>query len=230
MSIHVLIVEENGVARNFLRRVVEESFCDELCIVECSSITGMTAYLPGSAPMGVELDPIHPESGNTPNKQSFDLVLWDLELPQSSIYLSAWSHLPTLLVVTTLYADDEHLFPALQAGAQGYLLKEDRFEVAVEELQRIAQGTPALSPGIARRLLLHFGGIKGRGVTDITPIGFAMLISKRLSPREEEALTYISRGFTVKEVASLMGIKGVTVNEYICAIYNKLQTERSEQN
>ena len=109
MSIHVLIVEDNGVARSFLRRVAEESFCDELCIVECSSITGAKAYLPGQAQLRVELDPALQESENKPTKHSFDLVLWDLELPQSSIYLSAWSHLPTLLVVTTLYADDEHL-------------------------------------------------------------------------------------------------------------------------
>ena len=63
---------------------------------------------------------------------------------------------PATRIVTTLYSDDEHLFPALQYGADGYLLKEDRFEVLVEELQKIVRGQPPLSPAIARRLLTHF--------------------------------------------------------------------------
>ena len=70
--------------------------------------------------------------------------------------LAELAQYPATKIVTTLYSDDDHLFPALQCGADGYLLKEDRFEVLVEELQKIVRGQPPLSPAIARRLLTHF--------------------------------------------------------------------------
>ena len=154
--------------------------------------------------------------------------------------------------VTTLYSDDDHLFPALQCGADGYLLKEDRFEVLVEELQKIVRGQPPLSPAIARRLLTHFrqgplGGAAsnsgpgplgaGGGADSQAPdSGFApaafttskpvpiekQLDHERLTPRESEVLTYLSKGFTIKEIASLMGIKWFTVNDHIKSIYKKL--------
>ena len=55
-----------------------------------------------------------------------------------------------LSVVVTIHDDDEHLFPALQAGAFGYILKEQPRELITEQLQRISQGEPPLSPSIAR--------------------------------------------------------------------------------
>ena len=88
----------------------------------------------------------------------FKLILVDLELPDGNgmDLLAELVHYPATKIVTTLYSDDDHLFPALQRGADGYLLKEDRFEVLVEELQKIVRGQPPLSPAIARRLLTHF--------------------------------------------------------------------------
>ena len=132
------------------------------------------------------------------------------------------------------YSDDDHLFPALQCGADGYLLKEDRFEVLVEELQKIVRGQPPLSPAIARRLLTHFR--HGGGDVHAPDSGFAPpsfntsrpvpiekpLDHERLTPRESEVLTYLSKGFTIKEIASLMGIKWFTVNDHIKSIYKKL--------
>jgi two-component system nitrate/nitrite response regulator NarL len=88
----------------------------------------------------------------------FRLILVDLELPDGNglELLAELAQYPATKIVTTLYSDDDHLFPALQRGADGYLLKEDRFEVLVEELQKIVRGQPPLSPAIARRLLNHF--------------------------------------------------------------------------
>ena len=88
----------------------------------------------------------------------FKLILVDLELPDGNgmELLAELTQYPATKIVTTLYSDDDHLFPALQCGADGYLLKEDRFEVLVEELQKIVRGQPPLSPAIARRLLTHF--------------------------------------------------------------------------
>jgi DNA-binding NarL/FixJ family response regulator len=151
--------------------------------------------------------------------------------------LAELSQYPATKIVTTLYSDDDHLFPALQCGADGYLLKEDRFEVLVEELQKIVRGQPPLSPAIARRLLTHFRGGPSALAGDSGPAplmsGFqssrpmpmgrgAPLDHERLTPRESEVLTYLSKGFTIKEIANLMGIKWFTVNDHIKSIYKKL--------
>jgi DNA-binding NarL/FixJ family response regulator len=228
MTIRVLIVEDNPVARGFLGRVVRESFSDVGPVAEAGDLETARKLVAGSAP------------------EPFRLFLLDLELPDGNgIELLAdlaqypRPETPATKIVTTLYSDDEHLFPALQRGADGYLLKEDRFEVLVEELQKIVRGQPPLSPAIARRLLAHFrgdgaptdpgalstGGFTASGfATSSRPqaLGGGVPEHERLTPRESEVLTYLSKGFTIKEIASLMGIKWFTVNDHIKSIYKKL--------
>lgn len=226
MSVKVLILEDNPVARSFLCKVVRESFSDALQIVEAADLE--------SARREIQVHGMDPLNG-------VKLMLVDLELPDGNgmDLLSELIGTPPLKVVTTLYSDDDHLFPALQCGADGYLLKEDRFEVLVEELQRIVRGQPPLSPAIARRLLGHFrpasseagaGGLTsnfgglGSSAANSRPVPLDPTHGEttRLSPRENEVLTYLSKGFTIKEIANLMGIKWYTVNDHIKSIYKKL--------
>lgn len=222
MAVKVLIVEDNPVARSFLCRVVRESFSDAIVITETQDLESARREI---GPLDPAVEPADP----------FKLILVDLELPDGNgmELLAELVKYPATKIVTTLYSDDDHLFPALQCGADGYLLKEDRFEVLVEELQKIVRGQPPLSPAIARRLLTHFR----QGGTDSSPMplntGFqssrpmpigrgAPLDHERLTPRESEVLTYLSKGFTIKEIANLMGIKWFTVNDHIKSIYKKL--------
>ena len=229
MAVKVLIVEDNPVARSFLCRVVRESFSDIIAITEAGDLESARKQinLTGGAQGMHGVDP-------------FKLMLVDLELPDGNgmELLAELTQYPATKIVTTLYSDDDHLFPALQCGADGYLLKEDRFEVLVEELQKIVRGQPPLSPAIARRLLTHFrpGGRADRPAPDsgfstspdmLTTTSAPVPIGKvpdheRLTPRESEVLTYLSKGFTIKEIASLMGIKWFTVNDHIKSIYKKL--------
>jgi two-component system nitrate/nitrite response regulator NarL len=221
MSVKVLILEDNPVARGFLCRVVRESFSDVSSIVEAGDLEAARRTL-GHVAGGRAL----------PHADPFQLILVDLELPDGSglEMLTELASYPATRIVTTLYSDDEHLFPALQCGADGYLLKEDRFEVLVEELQKIVRGQPPLSPAIARRLLTHFrtgdGAAMGHGLNAAhaapAPVAPPPLDHERLTPRESEVLTYLSKGFTIKEIASLMGIKWFTVNDHIKSIYKKL--------
>jgi len=229
MAVKVLIVEDNPVARSFLCRVVRESFSDALEITEAGDLEGARRSVSKNASLGAD--------------GGFKLVLVDLELPDGNgmEFLTELAGMPAVKIVTTLYSDDDHLFPALQCGADGYLLKEDRFEVLVEELQRIVRGQPPLSPAIARRLLSHFrpGSTGDSGPMGLNS-GFGPLTFnapppnsrsvaldpppewERLTPRENEVLTYLSKGFTIKEIANLMGIKWFTVNDHIKSIYKKL--------
>jgi two-component system nitrate/nitrite response regulator NarL len=236
MAIKVLILEDNPVARSFLCRVVRESFSDPIVITEAGDLEAARRHI-GSLAAG------------TPAAEPFKLILVDLELPDGNgmELLAELPHYPATKIVTTLYSDDDHLFPALQCGADGYLLKEDRFEVLVEELQKIVRGQPPLSPAIARRLLTHFrhgvappastGDAAGRlGVAEPdwqqSPQSLTSrqppqapgkpFEHERLTPRESEVLTYLSKGFTIKEIANLMGIKWFTVNDHIKSIYKKL--------
>lgn len=231
MSVKVLILEDNPVARDFLSRVLRESFSDPISITEAGDLETARAQIALTGPQGLH--------GADP----FKLMLLDLELPDGNglELLAELNQYPATKVVTTLYSDDDHLFPALQCGADGYLLKEDRFEVLVEELRKIVLGQPPLSPAIARRLLTHFR--LGGAAEGTAPLAAASLsapphatpsqgkapvpIEKQmdlphLTPREIEVLTYLSKGFTIKEIANLMGIKWFTVNDHIKSIYRKL--------
>lgn len=225
MTVKVLILEDNPVARSFLSRVVRESFSDVSSITEAGDLEAARRLL-GYPPGGLAVA----------DQAPYQLILVDLELPDGSgmELLKELAAYPATRIVTTLYSDDEHLFPALQCGADGYLLKEDRFEVLVEELQKIVRGQPPLSPAIARRLLTHFrtgeGASFGQGNGHATATALhqpahavaAPLDHERLTPRESEVLTYLSKGFTIKEIAALMGIKWFTVNDHIKSIYKKL--------
>lgn len=206
MTVKVLIIEDNPVARSFLCRVVRESFSDAMEITEVGDLENarrQVAKIDGSAPDG-----------------GFKLVLVDLELPDGNgmEFLTELAGSTAIKIVTTLYSDDDHLFPALQCGADGYLLKEDRFEVLVEELQRIVRGQPPLSPSMARRMQ---GFLRAQNL----PEGDA----RALTPRESEVLLQISKGFTVKEIARLMGMKGQMVNEHIRGAYRKLALASTPQ-
>ena len=204
MPIRVLIVEDNAVARGFLARVVRESFSDELSFVEAAGIEA------ASAALDLQGD----------GTEAFRLILCDLEQPDQAglTLLARLAGYPAIRIATTLHSDDDHLFPALQCGASGYLLKEDRFEVLVEELQRIVRGQPPLSPSMARRMQSF---LRAQNL----PEGDA----RALTPHESEVLLQISKGFTVKEIARLMGMKGQMVNEHIRGAYRKLALASAPQ-
>jgi len=229
MTVKVLILEDNPVARDFLSRVLRESFSDPISITEAGDLETARAQIALTGPQGLH--------GADP----FKLMLVDLELPDGNglELLAELTQYPATKVVTTLYSDDDHLFPALQCGADGYLLKEDRFDVLVEELRKIVLGQPPLSPAIARRLLTHFR--HGSAAESAAPAPMTSSFSSaqvsggqrpvpiekpvdlpHLTPREIEVLTYLSKGFTIKEIANLMGIKWFTVNDHIKSIYRKL--------
>ena len=109
--------------------------------------------------------------------------------------------------MATVFDDDAHLFPALRAGAQGYLLKDQPPAAIAAALAGIAQGQPPLSPSIARRLLRHF-----QPVQEEPP----------LRPREVDVLRLTAKGLTLAEVAEALQLSRHTVSGYLKDIYRKL--------
>jgi DNA-binding NarL/FixJ family response regulator len=88
------------------------------------------------------------------------LALVDLGLPDGTgidlVRAISAAQRDTVTVVTTVFGDDQHLFAALRARAQGYVLKDESRDQLGAMLRDIVSGQPPLSPAIARRLLAHF--------------------------------------------------------------------------
>ncbi len=144
------------------------------------------------------------------------LALIDLGLPDGSgvRLIEQLQPLGCLCVVATVFDDDAHLFPALHAGAQGYVLKDQTPEALAAMLAGIAAGQPPLSPSIARRLLRHFAPPVS------APAPAAM--ETTLTARETEVLRLIAKGLSVGEAADLLGLSRHTVAGYLKDIYRKL--------
>ena len=151
----------------------------------------------------------------------FDLALVDLGLPDGSgvdVVTKLRDVQPeTQSVVVTIHDDDEHLFPALQAGAFGYILKEQPRELITEQLQRISQGEPPLSPSIARRVMAHFTSAKSRPQASLNA-----LPTVSLTERESEVLLRVAKGYTLPEIGVQLGLSRHTIADYVKQIYRKL--------
>lgn len=144
-----------------------------------------------------------------------DVALIDLGLPDGS-GLDVLSHMrktrpDALCVITTVLGDDANIVAALSLGAHGYLLKEQPADRIARQLSQLADGIPALSPSIARRIMEHF-----------RRTGPAANEENELTQREREVLALISRGLRNADVARQLGMADGTVSTHIKSIYRKL--------
>ena len=147
-----------------------------------------------------------------------DLALVDWSLPDGTArdLIATLARQGTLVVVATIHDDDNHVFPALQAGACGYVLKSQPRAVVESQLRRIEQGEPPLSPSIAMRVLQHFRHHEQTQPTEVTDDGI------RLTEREVDILRLIGKGYKAAEIARLLSITLNTVNTYVRDVYRKL--------
>ena len=152
----------------------------------------------------------------------FDLALIDLGLPDGSgvdVVTKLRDVQPDAQsVVVTIHDDDEHLFPALQAGAFGYILKEQARELITEQLQRISQGEPPLSPSIARRVMAYFSA-KAKPSQQSSANAMPVV---NLTDRESEVLLRVAKGYTLPEIGVQLGLSRHTIADYVKQIYRKL--------
>lgn len=152
--------------------------------------------------------------------ERFDVALVDLGLPDGSgvdvVAALRESQPEAQSVVVTIHDDDDHLFPALQAGAFGYLLKEQPREHFVEQLQRISLGEPPLSPSIARRVIAYFAKMQKPQERPQN------LPHVSLTDRENEVLLWVAKGFTLPEIGVQLNLSRHTIADYVKQIYRKL--------
>nr|WP_245281229.1 response regulator transcription factor [Methylobacterium sp. ZNC0032] len=197
-----LVVEDRPDTRRWLAAMLKTAF-PEIAVREASSLSAARICLGEMR-------------GQHGSGKPDDIALVDIGLPDGSgidlIREIVASH-PTLSpIVTTIYDDDQHLYEAIAAGAQGYLLKDQHEETMVRYLHRIDMGEPPLSPSVAQRIMAHFARRPPEPVAD--PVA--------LTPREQEVLALIGKGLRIPEAARVLGLTAHTVAGYVKSIYRKL--------
>ncbi len=145
-------------------------------------------------------------------QRHFDLVIVDIGLPDGDgtdfVREVAQTFTDSYIVIYTIYDDERHVFNALRAGANGYLVKEYSQRELTEMLRGILNGQPPLSPAIAQHILDSFH-IPQQGNIDLTS-------------RESEVLTLLAKGYNRKEIAEMLKLTINTISWYIKQIYQKL--------
>jgi two-component system, NarL family, response regulator LiaR len=198
-EIRVLIADDHAVVRQGLRTFLE--------LQEDIEVVGDAAD--GEAALaGVErFEP--------------DVVLMDLVMPGVG-GVEAIRRLRTLrpetrVLVLTSFLDDEKLFPAVRAGAAGYLLKDVDPSELVRAIRTVADGEALLHPAVAARLMEEFSDTE-RPVAE-----------EALTAREREVLLLIARGLPNKQIALELGIAEKTVKTHVSSILSKLGlTDRTQ--
>lgn len=190
------------------RGLVVEDFPDAALWLKetlCASFPGIAVDVAGTLAAGRELlRTARPE-----------IALIDLVLPDGSgiqLVAEARSRAPAIpVIVTTVYDDDDHIFPALRAGACGYLLKEESRDNLVRQIQAVIRGELPLSPAVARQVMRYFtGGKTGQEHVET------------LTAKEREVLKCIASGLTLDEVARRLAVSRNTVHTHVKRVYDKL--------
>ncbi|WP_211315737.1 response regulator [Isoalcanivorax indicus] len=151
-----------------------------------------------------------------------EVVLVDLGLPDASgitvIREARRRHPECDIMVISIFGDQRNVLASIEAGATGYLLKDDTDEDYVARIQELRAGGSPITPIIARQLLrkLQPAPSSAVGVTD--PAAPSLL-----SPRESEVLNLLARGFAYQEIALLLGVSPHTIGTYVKRLYEKLQ-------
>jgi NarL family two-component system response regulator LiaR len=123
------------------------------------------------------------------------------------------------IVVLTSYHQDEHIFPALRAGAISYILKDIKMEELATAIERAARGEATLHPRVASRLILEMHGAPKEKVNPFT----------ELTERELEVLKLIASGMTNSKIAEILIISPNTVKGHVSNVLSKLHlADRTE--
>jgi DNA-binding NarL/FixJ family response regulator len=192
-SIRVLVVEDNAKVRNALAALLDGS-PGFTCAGACESAEAALRRIPTAKP---------------------DLILVDLELPGQSgteLLRICRSRFPGVeLLVLTVHDEADWVFPALAAGASGYVIKGTAPAKLLEAISEVRAGGSFMSGCVARRVLRSFQ-------LDPAPRPGAA----SLSPRELDVLARLARGLKHAEIAAELGISRRTVNTHLYHIYEKL--------
>lgn len=179
-------------------------------------IVMLLGLLPGIEVVGAAAD--GEEAVRLVGEVAPDVALMDLRMPrcdgvEATRRIRA-EYPGTQVVVLTTFADDESLFPALAAGARGYLTKDADGDEIVRAVHSVLSGDAGLSPGIQRRLLERLTETETRKTAPAAaPDG--------LTARETEVLVLIAEGLSNGEIARRLHVSTATVKTHINNLFAK---------
>ena len=192
MPLKVAVVEDNARTRKGLAQLLE-SDPGIKCVAACESADEAVRVIPECRPQ---------------------VVLMDINLPgMSGIQCTAVlkAQLPmTQVLMLTAYSDNDYVFEALKAGASGYLLKSIAPEDLLDSIRQVMAGGAPMNGMIARQVIEVFRKPAG-GSTEAL-----------LTPRENEILGLLARGYSNKEIAARLDLGTGTVSVHLEHIYAKL--------
>lgn len=176
----------------------------------------------------------HREGLEALERQQPDVLLVDLGLPDGDgtdlIHDVFQRGYDTDVMVITVFGDEKHVIRAIEAGATGYILKDGSNSYIAQSILQLKEGGSPISAPIARYLLNRFRGSEQEKQTEIdSKTGRKNLDLPRLTKREKEVLSQLSRGFNFIEIAKNLDISPHTVTSHVKHIYRKLAVcSRSE--
>lgn len=193
--ITVLLVDDHKVVRQGVRAFLEAH--SEFVVV-------------GEAASGTEAVQLTEE--HIPDVVLMDLIMPEMDGVEATRQVKNVSP-RTQIVVLTSYHEDEHVFPALEAGATSYILKDVDMDELVAAIQRAAKGEVTLHPRVASRIIQELHSTKNDQINPFT----------ELTKREMEVLKLIATGLSNLEIAEKLVISDHTVKGHVSNILNKLQ-------
>jgi len=198
--IRVLIVDDHAVVREGLRALIDVD-------------PGME--LAGEAKDGVEA--IEKAHSLQP-----DVILLDLVMPNKG-GIEAISEIKeqnpgARILVLTSFAEDDKVFPAIKAGALGYLLKDSSAHELLQAIRDVYQGEPTMHPTIARKLMREL-----QRPPDLPPT------EDPLTEREVDVLKFVAQGLSNQEIADVLVLSERTVRTHVTNILTKLHLANRTQ-
>lgn len=205
-KIKVLIVDDHQIVRDGIKRIIKDEDTIELI---------------GSVGSGNEaLDFI---SNNKP-----DIVITDLSMPNmSGIMLTEKinkSYPDIKVLILSMYNNEEYVVSAIQAGAKGYLPKQDSTtDILLEAISKIAEGDEFYSPSISKKVIKSYiNNAKNSGIGDIAK-------KYQLTSREKEILKLYVEGFTNNEIAEKLNLSVFTIKTHKNNIMQKYNFKSNVQ-
>ncbi len=199
-SIHVLIADDHAVVREGLRTLIN--------IEPDMEVIGEAADGCAAVQQALELNP--------------DVILLDMVMPRQNgleaIAAIKEKQPDAKILVLTSFADDDKVFPAIKAGALGYLLKNSSPQRLLRAIRDVYQGEPSMSPDVAKKLMLEM-----QRPAELPPT------AEPLTEREVDVLRLIAQGLTNQEIAAKLVIGEGTVRTHVSNILTKLHLANRTQ-
>ncbi len=199
-TIRILICDDHAVVRRGLRSLIGVNTEMEL--------VGEAADGEEAVSMAKKLKP--------------DVIIMDLIMPRKSgIDATAEIKKKTpdaKILVLTSFSDDNNVFPAIKAGASGYLLKDSSPEELLQAINDVHQGKSSLHPVIAQKVIQ-----KLHQPSDLPPTEYP------LTAREVDVVKYVAQGLSNQDISRKLKIKEGTVRIHVGNILNKLQLANRTQ-